>query len=232
MNYANDELRNKLAAEYVIGTLHGKARLRFERLMQKDMKLRRFITYWEQQLNPLNEATKPITPSTHIWQAILMRIQPHSIKTPSLWQRLNLWRALSVTATAAVLILAVQLVNVIQQTPVAQYQYVTLLANDQAKAAWIVRVYQETGKMTVQALNAQDPGFQKAFELWMLPDGQAPRSLGLIPVSGERTITLSDPLLQILNNSKALAVSLEPENGSPTGAPTGPVLFQGKKLAI
>lgn len=232
MNYANNELRNKLAAEYVIGTLHGKARLRFERLMQKDIKLRKYITHWEQQLNPLNQVTKSITPTKHIWQAILSRIQPHTYKTPSVWQRLNLWRSVSVAATAAVMILTVQLINVIQTEPVAQYQYVTLLANEQAKAAWIVRVYQQTGKMTVQALNAQEPGFKKAFELWMLPDGQAPRSLGLIPVSGERTITLSDPLARILNNSKALAVSLEPENGSPTGAPTGPVLYQGKKLAI
>lgn len=232
MNYANNNLRNKLAAEYVIGTLHGKARLRFERLLHKDSQLRQIVAHWEQQLFPLSEAAKPVTPGKRVWQAILQRIQPHAIQTPSFWQRLNIWRTISIGTTAAALFLAIQIVDLIQVEPVAAYQYVTILSNDEAKASWILRVYQNTGKMTVQALNVTRPGFKKAFELWMLPDGQAPRSLGLIPVSGERTITLTDPLIRILNNSKALAVSVEPENGSPTGAPTGPVLYQGTKLSI
>ncbi len=232
MNYANDHLRNKLAAEYVIGTLHGKARLRFERLLHKDTQLRKVVAHWEQQLFPLSEATKPATPGKRVWQAILQRIQPQTIQTPTFWQRLNIWRTISIGATAAALFLAVQIVDLIQIERVAEYQYVTILSNDEAKASWILRVYQNTGKMTVQALNVTHPGFKKAFELWMLPDGQAPRSLGLIPVSGEHTITLTDPLIRVLNASKALAVSLEPENGSPTGTPTGPVLFQGKKLSI
>ena len=232
MNYANNELRNKLAAEYVIGTLHGKARLRFERLLQKDRTLRSYITYWEQQLFPLSNAIKPLHPFADTWESILVRLQPISNKVLPFWQRLTLWRSISFTAAAAAFLLSVQMINLVQTDPVAQYQYVTLLSNDQAKAAWIVRVYQNTGKMTVQALKTDNPGFQKAFELWMLPDGSAPKSLGLLPASGERTISLSDPLLKILGNSKALAVSLEPETGSPTGAPTGPVLYQGKKLSI
>ena len=32
--------------------------------------------------------------------------------------------------------------------------------------------------------------------------------------------------------SAALAVSLEPPGGSPTGKPTGPVLYQGRLLAL
>ena len=230
MNYDSDELRSKLSAEYVLGTLHGKARLRFERLLQKDIKLRDHLIVWERQLSPLSIASKPVTPPDRTWQSIVDRIEPKTTKKPSLWQRVGFWRSIGFTATAAVLVLAIQLTNVIRTDTVIQYQYVTLLSNDQAKAAWLVRVFQNTGKMTVQALNVKNPGFAKAFELWMLPDGQPPKSLGLMPVSGERTIELTSPLIQVLNNSKAFAVSLEPSNGSPTRAPTGPVLFQVKNF--
>jgi anti-sigma-K factor RskA len=65
----------------------------------------------------------------------------------------------------------------------------------------------------------------KALELWAIPrGGAAPRSLGVISSSGA-TVVLRG---QVLEGAEALAVSLEPPGGSPTGAPTGPVLYAGK----
>lgn len=46
MKYDNDELRNKLAGEYVLGTLHGYARARFESLLKYDANLRRIVADW------------------------------------------------------------------------------------------------------------------------------------------------------------------------------------------
>jgi anti-sigma-K factor RskA len=61
----------------------------------------------------------------------------------------------------------------------------------------------------------------------MLPQGQNPRSLGLIPASGIGRVRLPVPAGTALQNIPALAVSLEPAGGSPTGLPTGPVLYTG-----
>jgi anti-sigma-K factor RskA len=62
----------------------------------------------------------------------------------------------------------------------------------------------------------------------MLPDGGAPRSLGLIPASGVERVALPAPAGTALQNISNLAVSLEPAGGSTTGAPTGPVLYTGR----
>jgi anti-sigma-K factor RskA len=66
----------------------------------------------------------------------------------------------------------------------------------------------------------------RAYELWALPgSGAAPVSLGLMPKTGRSTLQLNDAQRLALSRSKQIAISLEPPGGSPTGAPTGPVLF-------
>src|SRR3989442_2452755 len=64
----------------------------------------------------------------------------------------------------------------------------------------------------------------RALELWALPGSGAPRSLGLISASGATVVKKG----KVLEGATGLAVSLEPAGGSPTGAPTGPVLYVGK----
>jgi len=61
----------------------------------------------------------------------------------------------------------------------------------------------------------------KDLELWALPQGETrPRSLGVLPPSGRTLVAQLAPNTQLL-------VSLEPKGGSPTGQPTGPVLYGG-----
>jgi anti-sigma-K factor RskA len=59
-------------------------------------------------------------------------------------------------------------------------------------------------------------------ELWQIPAGATkPASLGVIPQDGK----IVTPGVQ---TGTMLLVSLEPKGGSPTGQPTGPVLYAGK----
>ena len=62
-------------------------------------------------------------------------------------------------------------------------------------------------------------------ELWALPDGAAPVSLGLMPASGSARLALDDRQRAALAAATKVAVSDEPAGGSPTGAPTGDVLY-------
>ena len=64
----------------------------------------------------------------------------------------------------------------------------------------------------------------RALELWAVPGAGAPRSLGLISAQGATVVQRR----RVLDGTAALAVSLEPPGGSPTGAPTGPILYVGK----
>jgi len=237
MKYDSPELIDKLAAEYVLGTLHGKARTRFERLSLSNSLIQDRILYWETQLFPLHDSVKPMMPSAQVWENIVSRISTSRHKAESFWEKIGTWRAVSF-AMSLVIILTVMNVNLLKPiaplTPESAIaQYVTVLATKDSQAAWIVRLYTDSGKVTAQALKTTKPGLQKAFELWMLPGGGAsPQSVGLMPSSGEKELVLSDPLMKVLLNTNALAVSLEPAGGSPTGLPTGPVLYTGALNSI
>ncbi len=63
-----------------------------------------------------------------------------------------------------------------------------------------------------------------SLELWAVPPSGAPRSLGLISAAGATVLKNA----AAVSGASALAVSLEPSGGSPTGAPTGPILYSGK----
>ena len=75
MNYKRAELREKLAAAYVLGSLKGRARERFEKLMAYDFSVRREVAEWEARLAPLNAALTPIMPPRRVWRGVRARIQ-------------------------------------------------------------------------------------------------------------------------------------------------------------
>jgi anti-sigma-K factor RskA len=123
-----------------------------------------------------------------------------------------------------------QVVEVKTPSPPAAAQYVALLQKDAGSPAFILTVDAATKNFTVRKVGAQpEPG--KSYELWIVSDRlQRPRSLGVI---GGNDFT-ARPLLSSydadLVNTATYAVSLEPEGGSPTAAPTGPIVFTGKLI--
>ena len=226
MNYRNPELRDMLAGEYVLGTLHGAARRRFERLLRVDIDLQDRVMAWHKRLQSMSETIEPVTPGEHVWRSILERIdtRPQVSAPPPFWQRLGVWRGLSVGALAVTVVLATLLLLPVLQPPPVQ-DAVAVINDAETQPLWLLRVDASNRVLEVQVLRqaALEPG--RVHELWMLPGGdQAPVSLGLLPAAASRSLPIEDP--QRLLQAAGLAVSLEPRGGSPTGAPTGPVLYQ------
>jgi anti-sigma-K factor RskA len=112
----------------------------------------------------------------------------------------------------------------------APAQYVAVLQKDGSSPAFILSVDAATKNFTVRKVGATpEPG--KSFELWLVSDRlQRPRSLGVI---GNRDF-VSRPALASYDsdtvNKATYAVTVEPEGGSPTGGPTGAVVFTGKLI--
>jgi len=97
---------------------------------------------------------------------------------------------------------------------------------------WLIKVDRNAGRLNVRVLEASDE-VARAFELWLLPEGQgAPRSLGLLPATDAGSLRLPREVRDQLDQGRALAVSLEPPGGSPTGQPTGPVVYQGSIIEL
>lgn len=115
MNYADPELRDRLAAEYALGALRGLERRRFERLLSGDRDLRALVEDWELRLNLLGESAPAVEPRAQVWSEIARQIAPAPASTPAparegwldrLSDSLAFWRAAAglAAATAAALI--------------------------------------------------------------------------------------------------------------------------------
>lgn len=229
MRYRNQVLLDRLAAEYVLGTLHGRARRRFDRVMVDVHQARAAVWRWERELTPLAQGLKAVQPSPKVWREIERRIARDEPRAPW-YERLGLWRGLSLAATAAAIVLAVML----RTAPVAGPQYVAVFSGEQSQPLWVVSADLDRGRMSIRPLNATAPAADKSYELWVLPaDGAAPRSMGLLPTAGPSIESaLPESIRTVLSSAQTLAISVEPAGGSPTGAPTGPVVHTAAILQI
>ncbi|WP_428420638.1 anti-sigma factor [Methylibium sp.] len=226
MDYSRPALADRLAAEYVLGTLRGRARRRFETLLLAHPALSAAVGDWQVRLLPLAAAVTPVQPSAAVWSRLEQRLFAAAGAAPARWwQRLGLWQGVSAFATVAALGLGLVLS---QPQPVQAPIVVVIAPNPEAagvlQAGFAAGLTRDGRALVLQPIQQVAPGSGRAFELWAVPPQGAPRSLGL--VSGERATTVQRALL--LHDTAAFAVSLEPSGGSPTGAPTGPILSVGK----
>jgi anti-sigma-K factor RskA len=238
MNYQSDHIKNSLAAEYVLGTLRGLARQRFQKLIMQYPAISDATQGWEQNLNHLGQKILPVTPDVLVWQRIeqdlgfnkesvnsnvvkINKLQSKPKRQPKIWQ------GIAGLASAAALILAVLLVNVAPST-VPDVQQLALINNEQDDLLWALEISENS--IDIQATKALVDRANADYELWMVAtDGRAPFSLGLLPKNGKLTLTKPELFDQI--DIAALAVSLEPLGGSPNGSPTE-VLFTTKLVVL
>jgi anti-sigma-K factor RskA len=218
-----------LAAEYALGTLPGRARRRLARVAQTDTVVASAIRGWEHRLSPLADAAPPITPSPRVWRVIALRLGLEPVRTPTpgpWWTRVGFWRGFALASFVAAV--ALSLVTVMPRPEPIGQPIVVVLAGPDAKPALIATMARGDRVMTVKAVDAAPVPPGRSLELWMLPDGAAPRSLGVLPPGGLGRITLPALPDQALAGVPALAVSLEQAGGSTSGAPQGPVLYTGR----
>ncbi len=234
-SYSNPQLRDKLAAEYVLGTLRGRARARFQSLLRYDLGLRRLVAEWEARLTPLALAAGEISPPARVWQALAQRIAGAARGT-GWWASLGFWRGLAVTSTAFVLVLA-SFIGVAPR-PEPPMATVAVMSDEKAQPAMVVS-WQQMKTMRephIRVKILQDHPTMAAgtaWELWMLPGGKAaPVSLGLVTLDPVQVMKLPPVLANKMDEACGMAMSVEPAGGSPTGVPTGPVIFKGQCVKI
>ena len=236
MNYRDPKLRDQLAAEYVLGTLRGQARARFQSLMRYDSALRALVTGWENRLTPLAGAGTDIAPPSRVWNALVQRIAPVR-QQPRWWENLRLWRGLAATGAVCTLVLAIFAGTTSEKKP--PMAMVAVMNDTQGTPAMTVSwpsMREVRGQPYIKIKVMQKhpvmaPG--TAWELWMLPGGEAkPVSLGLITTDADQEMKLTPALARRIEHAWGIAMSVEPKGGSPSGRPTGPVVMQGPCVKI
>jgi anti-sigma-K factor RskA len=220
----NPPLLDRLAAEYVLGTLRGAARARLERWRASSAALDQRCVYWEERLLPLLRAIKPVHPPAQLWRGIQQRLNLPVTAPP----RATPWRSFAMAASV-LLVLAVGALFYWRSVTPGSPMEVAKIATPTGTVMWQVEILGREGqarRLDVHAGAGAARPDGHDYELWALPKGGKPVSLGLLPydtAAAARPLTAAQQ--QALASAAQLAVSIEPQGGSPTGQPTGAVVF-------
>jgi anti-sigma-K factor RskA len=226
-DHMRDDDGSLLAAEYVLGVLDGEARRAFEARLAREPALTAQVAFWEARLGGLADGVAPVTPPARAWDAIAAAVRAPSPRAAgSLWESLGFWRGLAVgtSALAAASLAALVYVAVL---PAARAPLVAKLDAGGGQAGFVAAVTPSGDSLMVVPAAFAAPD-QRALELWIIPPGGRPHSLGLIERGAPVRINVPKDLIAHMSADAVLAVSLEPPGGSPTGLPTGPVVANGK----
>ncbi|MBT9264768.1 anti-sigma factor [Pseudomonas sp. MG-9] len=224
MNYQTPALRRALAADYAIGLMSSAARRRFEQLLLDDAALRAELAHWQHSLASLTDPIPEQPVPEHVWQGITARIEPQVLHVP---EKRPFWNWLRITAAVCSIVVLVFLGSLYNRDD-ARY-HATLLTADAQPA---LKVEAHADYLQVEPLTLAAVDADRSLELWAIPADGKPISLGVIPVGGKGKVELNEAQQALIGKPIALAVSLEPKGGSPTGQPTGPVLYQGALAAL
>jgi len=217
------------AAEYVLGLLPPDQARNIEAVAMHDVAVATSIVAWQNRLSPLAEAVTPVPPPPELWQRLALasglhnayarRGAPRRSLYEKLWGSARLWRSTTLAAMALAAGLAFLVLSPRQLAP--EPLLAALSPQGSPGAVFLVRVG-ERGQATVIAVGQPNIPLGRALELWALREGATvPVSLGLLPGGGRTRLRAA------VSAGTRLLVSQEPAGGSPTGAPTGPVVYAG-----
>ena len=217
-DFGPEERDELLAAEYVLGTLPAEERRAARDRAEVDGAFAARIRDWQARLEPLNDGYDE-APAPDLLPRIEERLfgapDPAPAPPPRRgWFGLG-WRggALVTAAVAALAFLAVTLWPPAPAPAVLQAE----LAAEEVELRFAARWDAAAGQLELTRIAGDPAPAGQDYELWLIDDTGVPRSLGL----------LQDPVTQLttlLAPGLTLAISLEPEGGSPDAAPSGPVL--------
>jgi anti-sigma-K factor RskA len=219
MNYERPELLERLSGEYALGVLQGRARTRFGRLVDASRMARAHLQRWEDDLSVLSRSLEPIQPSARVWDGLERRLfgtrSSLTRRAPRIWK----------LAAAAGVVAVALIIGLVVREQQAGLQTVAVLRTDPTHSLWQIDRTKELSALTIRTVGPVQVAQEKAYELWALPRGGNPVSLGVLPTAGkvERILTPSQRAAFLAADK--LAVSIEPAGGSPTGSPTGPIVI-------
>ena len=228
------------AGEYVLGTLSREERAAFAARMRDDPATQQAVAAWEQRLSSLATAVDAVAPHPETWLRIerTLRLPDGQVrrfgviegggKGPSAASYMasrNRWRAAALASgavAASLLLFVVARVGILSPKSLHR-TFVAAVNRGGDKPALIVSVDLDTKQVLVRPVAAVAPA-GRSLELWYIADGKSPRSMGVVKDVAE---SVPIPSNTTPGDNTTFAVSLEPEGGSKTGGPTGPVVYAG-----
>lgn len=238
------------AMEYVLGLMSPDERREFQADLLDDPELADAVWQAEGMLTPLAAVLPERKPSPAVLKGLEQRLfagskaaaAPAPVRKGASRTGRAVWSGLTtlffVSTVAALFVIGVLLARPITIEVPGPVQYVEaeapapgpeLIAGVPAGSEVLIARVLPDGRLAVSAMT---PGEGTDYELWFMPQSGDPVSLGLVGASGETVLTVPPALAGEVDAGAAVALSEEPEGGSPTGRPTGDVLGTGTFKSI
>jgi anti-sigma-K factor RskA len=226
MKIAESAWLDALCGEYLVGTLRGPARRRFERALHEEPRVALRLQHWERTFAPRYSKMIEVQPSPQSWKRLERELDLSRYRTP--WhRRLGLWRGLAAAATA-VLVFAIgfEMLKPVRTEPAAME--IARLEGKAEAARVTAALSRDRNTLELRPARPVLAGPAQSYELWLIPaEGGAPLSLAVLGNLDARVAVAPAHSKRLVPGAK-LAISVEPAGGSPTGAPTGPVILAGE----
>lgn len=225
------------AGEYVLGLLTGEELAQARERLASDLAFAAEVARWQGRLAPLHAESGSIEPPADLWDKLEARLGHPAANdnVAAFRRRLLVWKSIAggMTAIAASLALLLMFEPRASVAPVApqgqQTAPVPMVAMLGKQGSMkVVASWNPSARQLVLAVPGDmstDPDHSN--ELWVIPAGGKPKSLGTMPKSKQMHMQLANALATLLQQGATIAISVEPRGGSPTGAPTGPVVASG-----
>jgi anti-sigma-K factor RskA len=217
--------------EYALGVMPHAERIRFAADLQQDPLLQQRLLLWEENLAPMTAELTEVAPPPHLFGKIESRVfgeaEPKSL---SIFQRLGFWQAATATGFAA-LALVMALPFFTPLIPPAPVENAPLVAVIEGETLLLAARYNAVdGTLNISRKRGLEAP-NEDFELWVIAAGGTPVSVGVLRAGDTTLITLPDTLKPVIAGA-TLAITNEPDGGSPTGKPTGSILGTGIVVEI
>lgn len=248
-----------LAGEYVLGVLDAEQRRIAQARIASDSGFARLVADWEQRLAPLLAEFGDAEVPPHLWPRIRSQLgwpavasTDASAAKAGLWQSAGFWRAATgLAAAAALAAVAVGPLGLFREEPdigpgpvavtpppkppvedPSAPKPVTTLARDDGSPGWLASVDRKDGTVLMVPVPAAADAAGRVPELWLIPPGGSPKSLGVVSIDRSHTVKVPDALRDALAKGALLAITLEPSGGAPQGVPTGPIVAKGDIVTL
>jgi anti-sigma-K factor RskA len=242
--------QDRLAGEYVLGTLSATRRREVEARLPREPVLRAAVAAWEARLLPLTSLAPAVDPSAGLWARIDRSIaadaaadvplaagpvtpRQANLSRPGLagwWNSLPFWRGLATGGMALAAVLASVLLVRQGAAPAAPQYLVVLVAPQDKSPGWVVQA-SAPGQLSLIPLGTMPVPAEKSLQFWTKADGwSGPVSLGLVKPG--QVLRVPVEKLPPLQPNQLFELTLEPAAGSPLDRPTGPIQFIGRAVKV
>jgi anti-sigma-K factor RskA len=217
--FSADELS---AAEYALGVLAGAERAAAAQRVARDRAFAALVAAWEERFAPWAAEIPEVAPPPHVWERIAAQLPAAEQRGPRFWRSLVFWRGFGIVSALTAACLAVLLYLS------AGSQQAALFASIEGGGERIFVAAIDVKRAAISVVPATyRADLTRVPELWLIPSSGKPLPLGVLPADRPTQIAIPAAIADQVKLGAALAISLEPPGGSPTGQPSGPVIGSG-----